>query len=128
MLWESGFRVGDLMDFSWDDTRHIHPIWPRIDGRLPTILIPATQKNGLVQEIPMLPGLQTLLNTVPERKRTGWVVELEGVEMQATARPGVFRPAVADLKRLVQSYSNSAIARACGVSETAVRKWIARAG
>ncbi len=128
VLWESGFRVGDLMDFSWDDTRHIHPIWPRIDGRLPTILIPATQKNGLVQEIPMLPGLQTLLNTVPERKRTGWVVELEGVEMQATARPGVFRPAVADLKKLVQSYSNSAIARACGVSETAVRKWIARAG
>jgi hypothetical protein len=28
VLWESGFRVGDLMDFSWDNPRHIHPVWP----------------------------------------------------------------------------------------------------
>ena len=124
VLWESGFRVGEMMDFSWDDSRHIHPVWSKVSERLPTILIPATQKNGLVQEIPMLPGLQTLLGSVPERLRRGWVVELEGVEIPGTSRPGVFRPSPVDLKRLVGRYSNSAIGRACGVSETAVRKWL----
>jgi hypothetical protein len=26
VLWESTFRVGDVMDFSWDDQRRIHPV------------------------------------------------------------------------------------------------------
>ena len=54
VLWESGFRIGDLMDFCWDDTRHIHPKWPNRTGHHPTIVVPSSQKNGRVQEIPML--------------------------------------------------------------------------
>ena len=69
VLWESGFRVGDLMDFSWDDDRHIHPVWPSRKDHHPTIVVPSTQK------IPMLPGLQALLESVDKRNRTGWIVD-----------------------------------------------------
>ncbi|MFN5284241.1 MAG: hypothetical protein ACK5KS_05410, partial [Planctomyces sp.] len=126
VLWESGFRVGDLMDFSWDDTRHIHPIWPRIDGRLPTILIPATQKNGKVQEIPMLPGLQQLLSTVRDEERHGWVVNPQSLEMEVHTNPNSFRPNSERLSEAVRDFSNVAIAEACGVSESAVRKWVSQ--
>ncbi len=50
--------VGDLMDFFWDDTRHLHPSWPSQPGQLPTIVIPSSQKNKRVQGIPLLPGLK----------------------------------------------------------------------
>ena len=36
VLWESGFRIGDKMDFSWNDPRHIHPLWPTQKGQFPT--------------------------------------------------------------------------------------------
>ena len=128
VLWESGFRVGDLMDFSWDDQRHIHPVWPQQADRLPTLVIPATQKNGQIQEIPMLPGLRALLESIPESRRSGWVVDPDGVEFVGTCKAGALRPTVQQLSRLAQKYSNAAIARACGVSETAVRKWLSKAG
>jgi integrase len=35
VLWESGFRVGEMMDFSWDDSRFIHPVWPKRLEQLP---------------------------------------------------------------------------------------------
>ena len=82
VLWGSGFRIGDVMDFCWDDDRHIHPVWPERDGQHPTLVIPSTQKNGVHQEIPMLPDLRTLLETVPEGERTGWVVNPRPVEYQ----------------------------------------------
>ncbi len=74
VLWESGLRVGDLMDLSWDQNGHIRPIWPDKPEQHPTLLIPSTQKNRRVQEIPMLPGLQVLLEAVPEHDRRGWIV------------------------------------------------------
>lgn len=74
VLWETGFRLADVLDFSWDDDRHIHPVWATEDGKLPTLVIPSTQKNGTHQEIPMLPGLEALLRNVPERDQSGWVV------------------------------------------------------
>ena len=43
-------------------------------------------------------------------------------------RTGWFMPARADLEALASTYSNSAIARACGVSETTVRKWLKKLG
>lgn len=74
VLWESGFRIGDAMDFSWDDNRHICPVWPLRENEHPTIEIPSTQKNGAQQTIPMLPGLERLLRAVPEQDRQGWVL------------------------------------------------------
>ena len=66
ILWESAFRVGDVMNSSWDDQRRIHPIWPNGGNQRPTLMIPSTQKNGKAQEIPMLPGLRDLLDKVRE--------------------------------------------------------------
>ena len=124
VLWESTFRVGDAMDFSWDDERRIHPVWPRSARQKPTLMIPPTQKNGKVQEIPMLPGLRELLEESAKRHRHGWVINPEPIDYQVRSTQGWFRPTPTDLARLTTEYSNSAIARACGVTETAVRKWL----
>ena len=126
VLWESTFRVGDVMDFSWDDERRIHPIWPNRSNHRPTLMIPPTQKNGKAQEIPMLPGLHGLLEGIPKRERHGWVVNPQAVDYQVRSREDWFRPTPEDLRELSSKYSNSAIARACGVTETAVRKWLAQ--
>ncbi len=80
VLWESGFRMGDVMDFCWDDDRHLHPVWPQQDDQHPTLVIPSSQKNGEHQVIPMLPGLRDLLRSVPLSERTGWVVDPRPVE------------------------------------------------
>ena len=128
VLWESGFRIGDLMDFSWNDSRHIHPLWPTQKGQFPTVMVPSSQKNGRVQEIPMLPGLAELLEQVPVKLRTGWIVNPTGMEVELQGSEHSFRPSVDDLRKLTQRYSNVAIAAACGVSEAAVRKWLNRHG
>lgn len=128
ILWESTFRVGDVMNFSWDDQRRIHPIWPSRLDQHPTLMIPPTQKNGKAQEIPMLPGLRDLLEEVPKRQRNGWVVNPEPLDNQVRSREDWFRPTPDDLLKLSSEYSNSAIARASGVTETAVRKWLTQNG
>lgn len=76
ILWESGFRIGELLQFSWDDDQQIHPVWPAEGHRHPTIIVPPTQKNRRLQEIPLLPGLHKLLMKVPESCRQGNVVSL----------------------------------------------------
>ena len=50
VLWGYGFRVGDLLDFTGDDDRHIHPVWSDRDRRRATLVIPPTQKYGHHQE------------------------------------------------------------------------------
>lgn len=126
LLMESGFRIGDLMDFHWEDAGHIHPVWPTVAGQHATIIIPPTQKNGKWEEIPMIPGLRKLLETVPESRRRGWVVNPPPVEYQLKTQHDWFMPSLKDLAKLAETYSNSSIGRACGVSETTVRKWFAR--
>ena len=117
------------MDFSWDDPRHIYPKWPHRQGLHPTLAVPKTQKNGKEQQIPMLPGLAELLQRIPEDRRTGWVVNPIPVEyVMKSQRTGWFMPARADMEHLASIYSNRAIARACGVSETTVRKWLKKLG
>src|SRR5208283_4625650 len=82
ILWESGFRLADLLDFSWDDITRIHPVWPRRREQHPTLVIPSTQKNGKNEEIPLLPGLKKLLDTVPTDRRVGFVVNLPPAEYE----------------------------------------------
>ncbi len=127
VLWESGFRVGEMMDFSWDDTRFIHPVWPKRLEHLPTIIIGSSQKNGRVQEIPMMPGLLQLLEQTPTAQRTGWIVNPAPLECLSRFREGAFRPSTSVLTRIAKKYSNLSIARACGVSEASVRNWLAEA-
>jgi len=125
VLWESAFRVGDVMNFSWDDQRRIHPVWPERPDQRATLIVPPSQKNRKAQEIPMLPGLRDLLEGIPRKDRHGWVVNPQAVDYQVRSREDWFRPTPDDLVELTGQYSNSAIARACGVTETAVRKWLA---
>lgn len=127
ILWESGFRVGDLMNFSWDDERHIHPVWPKRQGQHATVVIPSSQKNGRVQEIPLLPGLNVVLMSVPEKDRTGWIANPQPIEYELPKHSEWFRPTDGDLRELIRSYSNRSIANACGVTDMAVRKWLAAA-
>jgi len=128
ILWESGFRVGDLMDFAWDNDRHIRPVWPPRKSLHPTLVIPSTQKNGRVQEIPMLPGLDELLSGIPKQNRTGWIASPQPIQYEIRCHDLYVRPTDADLRSLVAHYSNCSIARACGVTDTSVRKWLNSAG
>jgi integrase len=104
-------------------------VWPRRQGQYPTLVIPSTQKNGKNQEIPLLPGLKKLLDTVPEDRRTGFVVNLRPIEYQFKSQSEKwFVPKSEDLADLIRSYSNCSIARACGVSDVAVKKWLKKQG
>ena len=76
ILWESGFRLSELLEFSWDDQEKIHPIWANHSQQHSTILVPPSQKNGRLQEIPMLPGLSELLLSVSDNNRKGFIVNL----------------------------------------------------
>jgi len=128
ILWESAFRVADVMQFSWNDERRIHPIWPSRHGQHPTLAIPSSQKNKKVQEIPMLPGLHELLKQTPEIERRGWVVNPLPVDYQIRAKADWFKPTSDDMNGLANEYNNRAIASACGVTDTTVRKWLKNAG
>ena len=115
------------MNFSWDDMTRIYPVWPVKQGQYPTIIIPSTQKNGKNEEVPMLPNLRKLLESVPLPSRQGFVVNPMPPEydMKSQAKKW-FMPGREDLADLVQRYSNCAVARACGVSEQTVRNWLSR--
>jgi integrase len=128
VFWESGFRVGDVIDFSWDDDRHIHPAWARRAEEHPTLVVPSTQKNGECQVIPMLPGLRDLLQGVPRNQRQGWVVNPQPVEYRIVTQQQWFRPTNSELQHLALRFSNCAIAEACCVSETTVRNWLMASG
>jgi integrase len=127
ILWESAFRVGEVMNFSWDDITCIHPKWPASAREYPTLAIPSSQKNKKVQQIPMLPGLQALLERTPPPNRQGWVVNPLPVDTQPRTSSDWYKPSTDDLRKLTGDFSNSAIARACGVTETSVRKWLRQA-
>ena len=126
VLWFSRFRVGDLMDFHWENERHIRPVWSDDDKIHPTLSVSSSQKNGKLQEIPMLPELEAFLLEVPESDRTGWVVNPLPVHSPVKAGCVWFQPSHDDLVSLANRFSNLSIALACGVTETTVRKWLAK--
>lgn len=126
VVWFSGFRVGDLMDFHWEDERHIRPVWPKQSGLFPTITVPSSQKNGKIQEIPMLPELDEFLSDVPAGQRTGWIVDPPPLHRQVKGEAVWFEPCRLDLKAWAKRYSNLEIAAVCGVTETTVRNWLKR--
>ena len=72
----------------------------------------------------MLPGLQTLLQKTPEEERHGWIVNPLPIDCQIRSQAEWFKPTTTDLRGLASEFNNSAIARACEVTETTVRKWL----
>jgi len=128
VLWQSGFRIQDLMRFSWDDPNEIVPVWPRLKAQHPTIVIPSSQKNRKNEEIPMLPGFAELLKSVPKRKQKGWVVNPQSIQYTMKGQGQQwFMPTAKDLEALLPSYSNRSISKACGVSEQTIRTWLQKA-
>jgi integrase len=124
VLWESAFRIQDVMRFSWDDAEQIHPVWPRLRSQHPTIIVPSSQKNRKNEEIPMLPALAELLRAVPKNQRTGWIVNPQPIAFAMKGQGPWFKPSKVDLAALLPTYSNCSIAKACGVSEQTVRNWL----
>lgn len=75
----SGLRMGELMELSWDIPQTIQATWQ--PGRLPVLWFPAhTQKNKRTQEIPLCPWLEDLLLETPPELRTGWVFNPESIQ------------------------------------------------
>ncbi len=108
ILWESAFRVGDLMNFSWDDQTKTHPVWPANASQFPTVMVSSRQKNKKSQEIPMLPGLKTLLETIPVQHRHGWIANPIAMS-DKTKDSGQLQPIREDLVSLARDYGNSSI-------------------
>lgn len=121
IIWTTAFRVGDVMSFSWDDKSEIHPLWQDDRREHPTIAIPSKQKNRKTQEIPMLPELETLLGTIHQADRKGWIANPLPIDSNSA---NCERPTSKELTKLKKRLSNVAIAEKYGVSETAVRKWL----
>ncbi|MDP6556894.1 MAG: site-specific integrase [Pirellulaceae bacterium] len=76
----------------------------------------------------MLPGLQELLAKTPKNDRQGWVVNPEPIDYLITTQPEWCKPVTEDLAAFAEDYNNSAIARACGVTEASIRNWFKEAG
>ncbi len=75
-IWESGLRLDEAMNASWDDRAYIVPLKTINGGYL--LRIPATrQKNHKTQEVPTTPFLGSLLDEVPDEDRTGWIFNPE---------------------------------------------------
>lgn len=72
----------------------------------------------------MLPGLQVILNAIPQNERSGFVVNPLPIEYEFKSHNDWFMPTAADLESLIGEYSNVSIGTACGVTETTVRKWL----
>ncbi|REJ70653.1 MAG: site-specific integrase [Planctomycetota bacterium] len=71
-LWESALRLDELMHVSWDNPAMIRPVWRK--RSLPTLQIPSgLQKNATEDEIPLLPGFESLLLETPPAERRSWV-------------------------------------------------------
>ena len=71
-LVESGLRISELMQVSWDLPDTIKPVWQ--EGKQPTLSFPASaQKNDKDQSTPLMLGFEKVLLRTPEEERKGYV-------------------------------------------------------
>lgn len=90
-LWESGLRIEELMNLSWDDHRYIVAVWKR--GAHPVLAIPANmQKNDTEEAIPLVPGFEAVLLEIPPENRHGWVFNPYSLQSRLGRRPKQRRP------------------------------------
>lgn len=75
----SGLRLEEMMDLSWNIPGTIQPRWPK-NGH-PVLLFPGSQqKNGKTQEVPMTPWFAEQLSEVLPTERTGHVFNPESLQ------------------------------------------------
>ena len=85
----------------------IRPSWS--EGELPILEIPShLQKNDTDEEIPLLPGFETLLNSVPVSQRSGWVFEPASLQPKLGRRVRHERPAAEWVSRVVSRIGREA--------------------
>ena len=73
-LWWSGLRLGEAVDLSWDESRHIQV---DVSGQYPMFVIPGDkQKSGDDELLPIAPEFAEMLLAVPSTARTGRVFKL----------------------------------------------------
>jgi integrase len=90
-LVESGLRISELMQVSWDQPDTIKPVWR--DGKEPTLSFPAeTQKNNKHQETPLLSGFEELLLKTPEEQRSGYIFNPISLRTKRGSEPKPGRP------------------------------------
>lgn len=88
---ESGLRLDELMQLSWDDPHQIMPVWE--DGSEPVLSIPhELQKNDTEEAIPLVPGFEALLLETPPEARKGWVFKPASLQMKCKRLPRHGRP------------------------------------
>jgi integrase len=88
---ESGLRLDELMNLSWDDPNAIMPMWE--EGEFPLLAIPADrQKNDTEESIPLVPGLESLLLETPAADRRDWVFNPKSLQIKRGKRPQHWRP------------------------------------
>ena len=86
-LWESGLRLGELLDVHWTDPQYLVPNWGT--GMYPVLSIPhERQKNATEESIPLLPGFEAVLQETPSENRSGFVFEPESLQTKAGRKPG----------------------------------------
>jgi integrase len=77
-LWTSGLRLAESLELYWDRQDKLHPL---LTGRYPMLRIPAELEKGHKERLlPMAPEFARLLETVPERERTGPVFKLKRMD------------------------------------------------
>ena len=77
-LWTSGLRLAESLELYWDRQDKLHPV---MTGRYPMLRIPAELEKGHKERLlPMAPEFARLLETVPERGRTGPVFKLNRMD------------------------------------------------
>ncbi|QDU09796.1 site-specific integrase [Gimesia aquarii] len=90
-LWESAFRIEELMHISWDQPGTIRPIWQQ--GQHPILEIPAAmQKNVTHETIPMLSGFESVLLETPESQRKDWVFNPKSLQLRLGRKIAHRRP------------------------------------
>jgi integrase len=78
----TGFRLGDAMRATWDQTGEVHPLFR--DGQQPVWVFSDAQKNRRSEEVAMVPGCVDFLAQTPEGERAGWIFPLDGVAGRLT--------------------------------------------
>ncbi len=99
-IWESGLRLEELLNVSWDDPAFIMPVW--ITDAFPELSIPASmQKNDTEESIPLLPGFEALLEETPDHERYGWVFNPMSLQGRLGRKVRPSRPTVGWASRVI---------------------------
>ena len=106
-LWESGLRLGELLEVHWTDWQHIVPIWNA--GAYPVLAIPHDkQKNATEEAIPLLPGFELLLQETPADLRDGWCFKPASLQSKVGRKPRCERLSVEWVGKVISDIGEKA--------------------